>query len=316
MNDFEPRTYEFVVEKYLDGVRIDSFLAKHLRNYTTWRIARMIRAALVTRNHQIIDPDQRVFVGQIFQICLVEPPDKNYLPEPIAFEIVYEDPWILVINKPPGLISHPVGDFQSGTLCHQIQTHLDEQTKLPGILRPGIVHRLDRQTSGIMLIAKEHQAHRIISIDFHKGRVNKKYLALLEGIVAGDSGTIDLPIGRRSDNATALMSISSSATHQKEAITDWQVVERFKNRTLVLASPRTGRNHQIRIHFAAIGHPLVGEPFYLPNDELKSKDVDSDSRHALHAFELEFDHPITGVRMSLRAPFAVDLLCLIHKEKV
>ena len=299
--------YEFTVDKYLNGVRVDSFLAKQLRNYTKWRLSRMVQAGLVTINSEIVEANRRVFTNETVCIHLMEPPDKLLEPESQPLDILHEDRWLLIVNKPAGIIAHPVGNFQSGTLCNFIQAHLDQQTKQRGILRPGIVHRLDRQTSGAIIIAKEHLAHRLLSILFQKKKIAKTYLAIVQGSFKDDFGTIDLPIGR-DPVATALMSTAPNAIHPKQSITPWRVLKRFPNHTLVEAKPKTGRNHQIRVHFASIGHPLLGEPFYGAFGGFlgTKQESDSDSRHALHASELSFQHPITHAEINITAPMPGD----------
>ena len=162
MSEF-PLTVECIVEAYLSGVRIDSFLSKHLRNYTSWRINRMVTAGLAKIDDQPAAPQDRVFRGQRVSLRLLEPPDKLLDPEPIIVPVVYEDPWLIVVDKPAGLVAHPVGDFQDGTLSNVLQSHLDRQTAIKGLLRPGVVHRLDRMTSGLIVTAKEHLAHRLLS---------------------------------------------------------------------------------------------------------------------------------------------------------
>jgi 23S rRNA pseudouridine1911/1915/1917 synthase len=231
-------------------------------------------------------------------------------PEPRTLEILYEDPWILVVIKPAGLVAHPVGEFQTGTLANAVQWHLDRQTHLKGLLRPGIVHRLDRMTSGVMVLAKEHHSHTDLSVQFQRGLVKKTYLALLEGNLIEDQGEINLPIGHAASRATVLMSAAPDARKPKPAQTRYEVIERFPGRTLVRAWPRTGRNHQIRVHFAAIGHPVVGDEFYESGGMIKPPALNREARHALHAARLEFRHPITRIPLAMEAPLPEDILAM------
>ena len=302
-----PLLLEFLVEKPLSGLRIDSFLGCHLRNYTPFRLQRMIRAGLARRNGGIIDLETRVFAGQEISFRLAEPPDKLLAPEQRELDLLFEDPWILVVNKPAGLVAHPVGEFQTGTLANALQWHLDRQTKLKGLLRPGIVHRLDRMTSGVMVLAKEHLSHTELSIQFQRGRVRKAYLALLQGFLLEDRGEINLPIGQATSRATVLMSAGPDARNPKPARTQYEVVSRFTDQTLIRAWPKTGRNHQIRVHFAAIGHPLVGDEFYEAGGGFKSLSSDREHRHALHAERLVFQHPITRTPLAFEAPLPADI---------
>lgn len=271
----------------------------------------MIRAGMASRCGGILELEARVFAGQEIAFRLIEPPDKLLEAEPRDLEILYEDPWIIVLNKPAGLVAHPVGEFQTGTLANAVQWHLDRQTKVKGLLRPGIVHRLDRMTSGLMVLAKEHASHSALSIQFQRGQVQKAYIALLEGIIEENHGEINLPIGQSTACATVLMSAGPDARNPKPARTHYEVVQRFASRTLVRAWPKTGRNHQIRIHFATIGHPIVGDEFYEPGGKIKPPTNDRDQRHALHAERLSFEHPIAKTPLAFESPVPeeIRLMC-------
>lgn len=296
-------SFDFVVEPYLSGVRIDSFLARHLRNYTTWKLNRLVEAGAATIDGIAAEATQRVFRGQCVNVFLLEPPDKLLAPSAIPLTIVYEDPWVLVVDKPAGMVAHPIGDFQDGTLSNAIQHHMDQTSVCRGILRPGIVHRLDRMTSGLMVVAKEHAAHRALSVDFQKGRSSKSYIAIVEGHVAFESRTIDFPIGQRPGCNTILMSARSDARNPRSARTDIIVRRQLGSHTLVECLLHTGRNHQIRVHLAEIGHPVVGDEYYGPFGELtkaaeSKRRPPTDRRHALHASRLSFQHPILKERLS------------------
>lgn len=313
-----PFTAELIVEEYLHGLRIDTFLVRHFRNYTTWRMQRMVRAGAATVDEAPADQTQRVFAGQRVRIRLLEPPDKLLDPEPVSLPILYEDMWMIAVNKPAGLIAHPTGEFQSGTLANVLQAHVDARTPLKGLVRPGVVHRLDRQTSGVIVLATDHVAHRNLSQAFETGQTSKSYLALVEGVMERSSGTINRPIGRARSGRHVLMSARPDAIGAKPAKTHYTVLERFAAHTLVRATPVTGRNHQIRVHLAAIGHPLVGDEFYAANGRIKplhdsgddaSREVETGlpiRRHALHAERLCLAHPITQVWMELQARLPAD----------
>lgn len=292
------------VEPYLHGVRIDSFLVKHFRNYTPFRMARIVRTGGVTIDGVVAVPTDRVFPDQRVFVRLVEPPDKLITPDPLPLSILYEDEWLMVVDKPAGWICHPVGDVHRGTLANAVQHHLDAHSPLPGLLRPGIVHRLDRLTSGVIVVTKHHLPHRLLSIAFQEGRVEKTYLALVEGRLADAAGLIDLPIGLHPAGGTILMSAAPDARNPRPARTRFRVIERLADATLVEASPLTGRLHQIRVHFAALGHPVVGDEFYGPFGAIRPSRFDAPAderdaiarpaRHALHAQRIEFAHPITS----------------------
>ena len=182
-----PLTIELTVEEYLSGNRVDTFLGKHLRNYSPWRIQRIDPAWGSDRRWSRGCREHRAALpwANDSTVRLLEPPDKLIAPQPAELEILYEDPWILVINKPAGVICHPVGEYQTDTLCHYVQAHLDRQSICRGAMRPGIVHRLDRQTSGAIVVTKDHLSHRLVSIEFQAGRVSKAY--------SGVGGRVSLP---------------------------------------------------------------------------------------------------------------------------
>jgi 23S rRNA pseudouridine1911/1915/1917 synthase len=335
-----PFTAELVVERYLSGVRVDSFLLRHFRNYTPFRIQRMVSAGQVKVDESTVDLTKRVYVGDSVSIRLVEPPDKLHAPQRLPLRILFEDPWIIVVDKPPGQITHPAGALQRDTLCNALQHHFDRQTVCPGLLRPGIVHRLDRMTSGLIVVTKDHLSHRRLSIQFQRERISKTYLAIVEGALSSEHGTIDLPIGTSAEAGSVLMSCQPDAGGPRPSVTGFEVAERYPHHTLVRAHPRTGRNHQIRLHLAMIGHPVVGDEFYGPFGQIKlskaeydalrrqhasglSGDGDADepsdvpgsvngfgSRHALHAHRLEFEHPVLGGSLTFESPLPPDLEAL------
>ena len=296
---------EFIVEPYLSGVRIDSFLAKQLRNFTTWRLHRMVTAGMATVDDVPADADLRVFRNQRVSLRLIEPPDKLLEPVDLPLTIIYEDPWLIVIDKPAGLVAHPVGEFQDGTLSNALQHYLDLQTALKGLLRPGVVHRLDRMTSGLIVTAKDHMAHRLLSIDFQQGKLSKSYLALIDGSPDFEQRLIELPIGQRPGGNSVLMSARPDAKNSRPAKTKVTVVQRFENYTLVECVLFTGRNHQIRVHLSDLGYPIAGDEYYGPRGTIRQSprfhgEEPSEGRHALHAASLGFFHPILRVWMQFR----------------
>ncbi len=314
MSEF-PLTIECIVEAYLSGVRIDSFLSKHLRNYTSWRINRMVTAGLAKIDDQPAAPEDRVFRGQRVSLRLVEPPDKLLDPEPILVPVVYEDPWLIVVDKPAGLVAHPVGDFQDGTLSNVLQSHLDRQTAIRGLLRPGVVHRLDRMTSGLIVTAKEHLAHRLLSIDFQHGKLSKSYVALIEGCPDFETRTLEFSIGQRPGGNSVLMSARADAKNARPAKTRVTVVERFEQYSMVECVLFTGRNHQIRVHLSHIGHPILGDEYYGPYGTIKQAprfngDDPTEERHALHAASLGFFHPILREWIQFRTSPPADFWAL------
>ena len=326
---------EFIVEFFFQGKRIETFLGKHLRNWSPWALQLMIKAGCVSVNDTPADCSYRVQPGEIVRIKLVSPPDRVAVAEQLPLEILYEDPWLIVVSKSPGQIAHPGGDFTGQTLLNVLQHHLNQQTQLPGMIRPGIVHRIDRQTSGVMVVPKDHLAHRQLTAQFETRGVSKKYLAIVHGRLSDDSGVIDLPIGKVPNPSCTLVSAKAIAVDARSARTSYRVLERFDHYTFVEARPLTGRHHQIRIHFSEIGHPLLADQFYGYFGAIKDGTLielpewyDPDSgdpqplgpieepfydprlplrRHALHAAMLSIDHPITGEPLTFDAPVPQDM---------
>ncbi|WP_339612979.1 RluA family pseudouridine synthase [uncultured Rubinisphaera sp.] len=318
---------ELIVEPYQSGARVDAFLVQQLRNYSLWQIQRLAHWNALTVNHQPADLMRRLWPGNSVQVKLLEPPETLYDPEPFPLHIVYEDAWIVVVDKPVGVIAHPTGNMQSGTLCNFLQAHFDQQTPIKGLLRPGIVHRLDRETTGLIIVAKTHQAHRNLVDSFEHSRVSKTYVALVEGNLEEPVGTIDLPIGQDHIGSKVLMSTRANTKNAKVAKTHWERLKNVGDYSLVMARPVTGRNHQIRVHFAAIGHPLAGDEFYGPRGQFKTASRQTLEegrrmteirckktglkRHALHAARIEFAHPITGVWLQLTSNLPADMLAAV-----
>jgi 23S rRNA pseudouridine1911/1915/1917 synthase len=263
------------------------------------------------------------------EVKLVEPPDHLLPPEPRELEILFEDSWLIVVNKPPDIVVHPCGNYVAGSLANALQAHFDRQTQLRGLVRPGIVHRLDRLTSGVMVCTKDHLAHRKLSIHFEQGRVLKNYVALVHGVVPDDTGEVNLPIGQWPGGGTIRMSTAQDAVDPRPSRTVYEVIERFERFTLVRAEPHTGRLHQIRVHLAGIGHPVVADEFYSSASVLTVADMHAPSgngnasgygtvplrpadelllsRQALHARSLRFVHPITREVVTFEAPLAADM---------
>ena len=283
--------FTFVVPPESKGTRVETFLSRQFRNHSPHRLARATAAGRVTVHDEVAWPGRRVWAGAEVAVTLSDTPDVGYTAEPIPLDVAFEDPWLLIVNKPPGMIAHPTRGVAGGTLINAAQHHLDRSAGR-GVLRPGVVHRLDAMTSGILALAKTADAHAGLSGQFEHRTVRKTYLALVAGDLRG-GGEIALPVGRRP--GTPLVTCAPDAVGPKPARTRWRTRARLGDVTLVECEPRTGRNHQIRIHFAALGHPVLGDGLYVAGGGLLPKpDRDTDSRHALHAAGLSVVHPITG----------------------
>lgn len=295
--------FNFVVHPIDHGRRIDAFLARHLRNYTTYRLHRMVAAGLVKVDQLPCEVSQRIFRSQTVSITLIDPPDKLLAPKQLPFRVLYEDPWMLVVDKPAGMVAHPIGEFQSGTLCNGIQDRLDKATVAAGLLRPGIVHRLDRMTSGLLMVAKTSDMHVRLSAMIQNGQIDKQYLALVLGHPTFEETVINKPIGAV-PGSSILMSVALNSRNPRTARTDVKVLHQLRSTSLVQCRLHTGRNHQIRVHLASVGHPVVGDEFYRAGNLVTSTPEcqrDLSVRHALHATALRFQHPILQHTITVRS---------------
>ncbi|MBB6062200.1 23S rRNA pseudouridine1911/1915/1917 synthase [Thermosipho japonicus] len=228
-----------------------------------------------------------------------KPKEVEILPENIPLDILYEDKDIVVVNKSAGMITHPTPSFISGTLVNALMYHCKDFQGISGELRPGIVHRLDKDTSGVIVVAKNDKAHQSLSKQFKDRVTEKVYAAIVKGIVKKDYGTIEVPIGRNPVVRTKMAAVDWG----KNALTYFKVLRRFKDATLVFAYPKTGRTHQIRIHMKYIGHPLLGDELYGSG---KKDEVYGATRQMLHALKLSFYHPTTEEKMTFVAPLPKD----------
>ena len=288
--------FQFVVDAAHHGRRIDTFLTSRLRNHASAQFLRLARAGLIRVNDSPCETDQRVHRGEEVTLELAEPPETFYPAEPIGLHILYEDPWLLAINKPAGMLVHPAGPVGGGTVANAVQNWLDSRTRLAGLQRPGIVHRLDRETSGVMLIARDSLAHAALTRQFERGVIRKRYCAIVMERLIPDAGLISAPIGNLPGGLR--MGSGPDAVRSRAARTEFRVLRRLRSTTLVLARPLTGRKHQIRVHFASEGHPIVGDAVYSQQDCQSAWP----KRHALHAASISFRHPVTNAAMRIDAP--------------
>jgi 23S rRNA pseudouridine1911/1915/1917 synthase len=324
----QPFRARLVVESDLAGTRIDHFLVEHFRNYTKWRMQRLVRAGAVRIEGVPADGDARVYEGQHVEVRLLEPPDYLLPPEPAPLDILHEDEWMIVLNKAAGQVVHPCGMYATGSLANHLQAWFDSRTPLRGLVRPGVVHRLDRLTSGVICFSKDHHVHRKISMAFELGQVSKAYLTLVQGRVPHDRGDVNVPIGNTPGKRTIMMSTRPDAVDARPSRTFYEVLRRFERCTLVRCKPITGRLHQIRVHMAHIGYPVLADEFYSdaayvtrsgllssPGDGARRDGPDGDGaddpilldRQALHAEQLSLLHPILGEVLTFSAPLADDM---------
>ncbi|MCS7200288.1 MAG: RluA family pseudouridine synthase [Caldimicrobium sp.] len=294
------KTYTFIVDKEEVGLRIDQFLKTKLPMLTRSRIQKLIEEGFVTLKGLPLKGAKKTKEGM--EISLVIPPEESITltPEDIPMEILYEDEDLAVIYKPPGIVVHPAPGHPKGTLVHGLLSKLTNLSGIGGKLRPGIVHRLDKDTSGLMLIAKNDFTHQALVKAFKERAIQKEYIALVFGHLQPTEGKIDKPIGRHPKFRKKMAILSSG----KEALTEYKVIKYLKKASLVLAKPITGRTHQIRVHFSSLGHPILGDSLY---GGLKP-DLPKAPRLMLHAIRLSFYHPREGKSLSFEKEPPQDFL--------
>lgn len=275
---------ELIVEDNISE-RIDSYLAKKLEEISRSYIKKLIKDGHIKVNDLQIKPKYVVNKGDIITIKLPEPEELKLIPENLPIEIVYEDEDVAVVNKPQGMVVHPAPGNYSGTLVNALLFHLESLSTINGVVRPGIVHRIDKDTSGLLMIAKNDFAHMELSKQLKEHTITRIYYALVEGNIKEDRGTINAPIGRHPVDRKRMAVIDRNS---KNAITHFKVLERFGQCTLIEARLETGRTHQIRVHMSYIKHPLVGDPVYG-----SKKNKFKQEGQLLHAKVIGFIHPRT-----------------------
>lgn len=290
----EIRTY--VVPPREVGRRLDQFLVQSC-DLSRAAVQRLIHQGRVRIGDRPQKASYRVRPRDRIVVMLPPPEPSGIEPEPIPLDLLYEDPDVLVVNKPPGLIVHPGAGRERGTLVNALLHHCPDLTGIGGIQRPGIVHRLDKETSGCLVVAKTESAHQTLTRQFEHRQVKKTYLALVHGLVRADQGKITFPIGRR-EHERKRMGVRTRKGRETE--TTFRVIRSTRDCSLVEVTPTTGRTHQIRVHLAAIGHPVVGDKLYGGRRERKSRL--KVAHQLLHAWKLGFTHPRTGVQVDSTAP--------------
>lgn len=284
----------FRVEADQAGERLDRFLAGVLKDLSRSRIQELIKEGQVTVNGQAVKPNYKIKENDSLKVIIPAAQPLEVLPEDIALDILYEDQDLIVINKPQGMVVHPAAGHYSGTLVNALLHHCRDLSGINGVLRPGIVHRLDKDTSGVLVAAKNDYAHQHLAQQIKEHSVKRIYLALLHGRIKEEAGVIEAPIGRDPRERKRMAVVDKNG---KEAVTAYTVLERFQDYTFVKLQLKTGRTHQIRVHMAYLGFPVVGDPKYGPRKPhfgLKGQ--------ALHAQTLGFVHPRTGEYMEFSAP--------------
>lgn len=276
--------HEFVIEQAdLSGQRIDKVLPELNSEWSRTQIQDWIKLSLVTVNGKVVKSNYKVKLNDQINVTEKEVVETDIKPENLNLDIYYEDDDVAVVYKPKGMVVHPSAGHYSGTLVNGLMYQMKDLSGINGEIRPGIVHRIDKDTSGLLMVAKNDIAHRGLVEQLVDKSVNRKYVALVHGNIPHDYGTIDAPIGRNKNDRQSMDVVDDG----KEAVTHFNVLEHFKHYTLVECQLETGRTHQIRVHMKYIGFPLVGDPKYGPK---KTMDLGG---QALHAGVIGFEHPIT-----------------------
>lgn len=286
------------------GTRLDLFLSEQLA-ITRSQVKRLVDSELVRVNGEAVKAGYKLRAGDEIEVTIRPEPEMNLEPEPIPLQILYEDEDLAVINKPKGLVVHPGAGNWTGTLVHALLYHLDDLSEEGGSDRPGIVHRLDKDTSGLMVVAKNNSTHAHLSELLKERLMEKHYLALVHGAMRDDEGVIDKPIGRHPKDRKKMAVVEWG----REAQTIYRVEERFSKYTLVRLRLITGRTHQIRVHLASLHHPIVGDPLY----GLKTGNLGADSQ-LLHACYLAFTHP-NGQHLEFASSPGPEFWAIVEKAR-
>ncbi|ENK1243465.1 RluA family pseudouridine synthase [Clostridium sporogenes] len=280
------------VEKEFDNVRLDLYLSKTFEDKSRSYLQGIIEEGNVLVNNNKKKRNYKLKVGDNIEVNIPAPKLLQIEPENIDLDIVYEDKDLIVVNKPQNMVVHPAPGVYSGTLVNALLNHCKDLSGINGVARPGIVHRIDKDTSGVLVVAKNDKSHNNLAVQFKEHSISRVYMALVEGIIKDEEGTIEAPIGRHPVDRIKMAVVKDG----RHAVTHYKVVERFKNHTLVECRLETGRTHQIRVHMSHIMHPLVGDPVYGYKKQrfnLKGQ--------MLHAKLLGFIHPTTGEYMEFES---------------
>lgn len=270
------------------GKRVDKVLTQVLTDLSRTQIQQLMQGGHVSIDDKVLKASYKVEEGDEIHVHIPEPESSDVLPENIPLDIVYEDEDVIVVNKPTGMIVHPSAGIYSGTLVNALLYHCHDLSGINGVMRPGIVHRIDKETSGLLMVAKNDKAHQSLSEQLQQHTVTRRYFALVHGLIPHEFGRIEAPIGRDPHDRQKMTCTDKNA---KDAITNFKVIERFADMSLVECRLETGRTHQIRVHMQYIGYPVYGDPQYgLRRD-------DTTHGQYLHAKILGFIHPRTGEEM-------------------
>ena len=311
MADLE--VHNFKIDANDAGARLDAYLASRIEGWSRARLQRLIETEDVLVNGKPAKPSYKLREHDELEVELATPATTSFAPEPIPIEIVYEDETLVVVNKPAGLVVHPAAGIHSGTLANALAYHFQQLPDSGAGVRPGIVHRLDRDTSGLLVVAKTEAALEHLSDQFRDRTVFKSYAALVHGRVTVESGRIDQPLARDPSNRTRMAVVRGG----RSALSLYRVRQRFDRFTLLDVELKTGRTHQIRVHLAWLKHPVVGDETYGGGRDNTIQDAQTRARvrnlgrHFLHAEKLAFTHPQTAKRVEFTSPLPPELSDLL-----
>lgn len=293
------------------GQRLDRYLVGTLTDLSRTHIQQLIGEGAILVNGQTSKPGYALRANDEITIDLEAGLNQEHKirPQMLPLDIVYADDDLLIINKAPGMVVHPAPGHYEDTLVNALLAHYPDLQTFDTDHRPGIVHRLDRDTSGLIIVAKNARAQAVLIEQMQNHQIVKRYQALVEGVIALDQGSIDAPIGR---DPRHRQQMAITATGGREARTHFRVLERFERHTLLLIQLETGRTHQIRVHLKAIGHPVAGDPTYGSGTVLRGAPL---HRQFLHAYQLQFAHPLTGAALEFEAPLPADLQIVLDEGK-
>jgi 23S rRNA pseudouridine1911/1915/1917 synthase len=299
--------------------RLDVYLQKKLPKYSRTLLQKFIRSGRVRVNGEAVKPSYEIRVGDSIEVEIPAIVEPQVVPTVLPLDIVYEDDHILGIHKPPYRVVHPAQGHWDDTIVNALLAHCGTLAPTDDVFRPGVVHRLDKNTSGILLAAKTAVAHARLSEQFRARTIEKEYRAIVEGEVAFDEDVVEKAIARHRKHFDMMAVVRPECG--KAAVSRYRVLERFRGYTYLAVEPLTGRTHQIRVHLASIGHPCAGDSVYRARPAVLAGDLDPSApdptrivlgRQALHAYRITFDHPATGRRMTLEAPLAPDMQELLE----
>lgn len=296
---------EIVVNSSDAGQRLDTFLASKT-SITRSQIQKLIENGSILVNNRIVSQNYRVKTNDVITLNVPDKETEGLVPEPVPLEILFKDNYLVVVNKPAGMVVYPSVGHRHGTLMNALSYHCKNLASVGRPLRPGVIHRLDKETSGVIVVALNDEAYYNLVEQFKRRTITRRYIALVYGNIKEDKGEIVLQIGRSESDRKKM---STRVKKGKEAITRWKVLERFGNATLIEARLGTGRTHQIRVHFASTGHPVLGDRTYGKKVELevKAKKKILFPRQMLHAELLGFIHPATGKYLEFSSPLPEDM---------